>query len=119
MICRLATCDDADREVDDVIKAFGNNKEYIFWGNKLACDCDFLFIHSQGDSIIKGILKVRTVKKKEEINKEDFLLHIPNRWPKEITYNKYFLIERAKKVKGKSVSAKEYFAKRRKMGSAA
>jgi len=29
------------------------------------------------------------------------------------------LIERAKKVKGKSVSAKEYFAKRRKMGSAA
>jgi len=29
------------------------------------------------------------------------------------------LIERAKKVKGKPVFAKEYFAKRRKMGSAA
>jgi hypothetical protein len=29
------------------------------------------------------------------------------------------LIEKAKKVKGKFVSAKEYFAKRHKMGSAA
>ncbi len=29
------------------------------------------------------------------------------------------LIERAKKVKGKPISAKEYFARRRKMGNAA
>ena len=29
------------------------------------------------------------------------------------------LIEKAKKIKGKSISAKEYFMKRRKMGSAA
>lgn len=59
MICRLCTSEDAEGEVQDVIKAL-KSKEYVYWGNNRAQDnCDYLFVHSQGSSTVEGILKVR------------------------------------------------------------
>ncbi len=97
MIKRVATCDDANSEVEEVRKAL-ETKDYIYWGNDIAYDCDYLFIHSQGDSTIKGILKVRDVKDRKDISKEDFLLHRPEEWESDLKYPKYFIIEKAKIV---------------------
>lgn len=99
MINRLATCDDADLRISEVIKALEKDKkEYIYWGNPIAFDCNYLFIHSKGDSTIKGILKVGGIKDREDILKEDFLIKRPKDWGEEMVFEKYFIIEKAKKV---------------------
>ena len=97
MINRLATCNNANLRVSEVIKAL-ETKEYIYWGNPIAYDCDYLFIHSQGESTIKGILKVKCLKERKDISKEDFLFNRPKDWETTLDFEKYFIIEGAKKV---------------------
>ena len=97
MICRLATCDNADLRVKEVINAL-NTKKYIYWGNNIAYDCDYLFVHSQGDSTIRGILKVNSFKSRKDIPKENFLINRPKDWETTLDFEKYFIIEGAKKV---------------------
>ena len=97
MKCRLNTCLDADGQIDEVIKAL-EKKEYVFWGHNKACDCDFLFTHTKGHTTISGILKVRGIKERREIPREEFSSHRPEGWDQEMDYEKYFMIEKAVKT---------------------
>ena len=98
MIKRLATYEGADETVKDVIKAL-KSKEYIFWGNPIAFDCDYLFVHSQGESTVRGILKVRRVEDRQDIAEDDFSCHRPKGWGSKLEFPKYFLVEEARIVK--------------------
>lgn len=96
MIIRLATCEDTDIEVSEVIEAL-KEKDYIYWGNDRAETCDYLFIHSQGSSTVLGVLKVRSIQERGNISKENFLSHRPKGWGSELVYKRYFLVEDARK----------------------
>jgi len=88
---------DAEKEVLQAI-GFLEHKEYLFWGNDRAVSCDFVFVHSQDDSTVRGILRVRDVRDRSKISEEEFLSHEPSAWGRKMTYKRYFVVEKAKAV---------------------
>ncbi len=98
-VIRLATCIDVEDEVSDVIRALKNeDKEFIFWGHPMGFPCDYLFVHSHGESTIKGILKIRKGWKASEICSNDFQFYRPKEWPNKKLYPTYYAIEDAQMV---------------------
>lgn len=79
---RLIVSNESEAEVDDVIGALREGREFVYWGIDKAVKADYLFVHRRGVKDVCGVLKVwgRRPVDRELITEDDFVRHRPAGW---------------------------------------